>query len=455
MEIVIFGASNKGLLAWQHLSEHHDVVAFVDNDASKQGTQLQQRKIIGFDHYQRHYARNTKLVIASNFSLQILQQILPYMSQLFYVFELFSSGYQLIPVDPAFDEVDTDVNLVVENYSGSNTFALHRMGCMQDFDYQVTDAKSNNFFNHMLRSRVTVHTHARDGLAQRKTVQLWHGFPLKTLGLMNVSMTSEAKKRHVQPWKAYDAVTSYGQLYNTFINACYGLDSSYYTVTGMPRNDLLFEPNAKEKLENITGVEIQSAKCIVYLPTFRQSKYGYYNGEVPSQLFGFDGFDIEAFVAFLEQNDFYFFMKFHPWDVNEELIEKVIGLSDRLVMLDEEKLSEYKIDLYELLSATDLLITDYSSVYFDYLLLDKPMIFVRTDQKRYEHNRGFLVDSVSAWSPGYESTCQSQLQASIQKSIDRPSMFSQSRQHLTDKVHRYQDNESSTRVVRFLKRYVF
>ncbi|WP_083919055.1 CDP-glycerol glycerophosphotransferase family protein [Hydrogenovibrio halophilus] len=454
MEIVIFGASNKGLMAWQHLSQHHDVVAFVDNDASKQGTQLQQRKIIGFDHYQRHYARNTTLVIASNFSLQIVQQILPYMSQVFYVFELFSSGYQLIPVDPACDEVDTDVNLVVENYSGSNTFALHRMGCMQDFDYQVTDAKSNNFFNHMLRSRVTVHTHARDGLAQRKTVQLWHGFPLKTLGLMNVSMTSEAKKRHVQPWKAYDAVTSYGQLYNTFINACYGLDSSYYTVTGMPRNDLLFEPNAKEKLQTITGVDIQSAKCIVYLPTFRQSKYGYHNGEVPSQLFGFAAFDIEAFIAFLEQNDFYFFMKFHPWDVNAGLLQEMIGWSDRLVMLDEEKLSEHKIDLYELLPATDLLITDYSSVYFDYLLLDKPMIFVRTDQKRYEHNRGFLVEPNDDWSPGVSVSSQEQLQHTCLHSFERPGFHSKSRSKLAESTHFYQDNQSSLRVRELIERMI-
>lgn len=45
-----------------------------------------------------------------------------------------------------------------------------------------------------------------------------------------------------------------------------------------------------------------------------------------------------------------------------------------------------QMDLYEILPHTDLLITDYSSVYFDYLLLDKPIVFTPTDLGEYSKN---------------------------------------------------------------------
>ena len=49
---------------------------------------------------------------------------------------------------------------------------------------------------------------------------------------------------------------------------------------------------------------------------------------------------------------------------------------------------------------TDALITDYSSVYFDYLLLDKPIGFVVDDLDDYRQNRGFLLEPVGRWMPG-------------------------------------------------------
>jgi CDP-glycerol glycerophosphotransferase (TagB/SpsB family) len=128
------------------------------------------------------------------------------------------------------------------------------------------------------------------------------------------------------------------------------------------------------------------------------------------------------------------------------MISSVIEKSDRIFFIDESLLASHKFDLYELLSSADVLITDYSSVYFDFLLLDKPIVFVRTDRSSYQSNRGFLVEPDGYWSPGLCSYTQEDIEYNILLSIDQPYKFSEERLNLSRSVHAFQDNESSGRV---------
>jgi CDP-glycerol glycerophosphotransferase (TagB/SpsB family) len=76
------------------------------------------------------------------------------------------------------------------------------------------------------------------------------------------------------------------------------------------------------------------------------------------------------------------------------------ALGSQVVLLTSEAYTEHTEDLYCLLPATDALITDYSSVYFDYLLLDRPIGFVVDDLEHYRRQRGFLLEPVERWMPG-------------------------------------------------------
>ncbi len=57
--------------------------------------------------------------------------------------------------------------------------------------------------------------------------------------------------------------------------------------------------------------------------------------------------------------------------------------TDNLHILEDNYLRDKRLDLYEVVNAADLLITDYSSIYFDYLLLDRPIIFTPLDLEEY------------------------------------------------------------------------
>lgn len=91
-------------------------------------------------------------------------------------------------------------------------------------------------------------------------------------------------------------------------------------------------------------------------------------------------------------------MKLHPKE--EEYYKKTFEGFSNIKLCTSEFLAKYNLDIYQILSETDLLITDYSSVYFDYLLLDKPILFLNTDLDQYRNNRGFLLNPFEFWTPG-------------------------------------------------------
>ena len=77
-----------------------------------------------------------------------------------------------------------------------------------------------------------------------------------------------------------------------------------------------------------------------------------------------------------------------------------IAISLYLLVRIEGKLQALTDSINELYLVSDLLITDYSSVYFDYLNLNKPVIFINTDEDTYKDERGFIFDNEDMWRPG-------------------------------------------------------
>ena len=68
------------------------------------------------------------------------------------------------------------------------------------------------------------------------------------------------------------------------------------------------------------------------------------------------------------------------------------------------KICEERMLPYDFLNVVDVLITDYSSIYFDYLLLNRPIIFHMPDLEEYQKKRGFILDPLDEWTPGDMST---------------------------------------------------
>jgi len=115
---------------------------------------------------------------------------------------------------------------------------------------------------------------------------------------------------------------------------------------------------------------------VLYAPTFRDY------GQV--QLFPFKDFDQKQLEAFLDEKNMLLFIRTHV----AEQGSAAPYLGKRIRFLGNEQAE----DVTGILNIFDCLITDYSSIYIDYLLTDKPMIFLPYDRQQYLDGRGMNFD---------------------------------------------------------------
>jgi len=274
------------------------------------------------------------------------------------------------------------------------------------------------------------------------TINLWHGIPLKSMGLMN--KTGKDILEGVQS----DYFISTSEFYNTIMNSCVALKSSNYYITGYPRNDYLFKENGNRNLELLIKRDLQNEKIILYAPTYRDVKRNISDLFNDGNIFAFDKFDMISFDKFLKENNLMFLLKLHPNE--EKILNKQKIYSDNIFLIKSEHLQQEKMDLYKILNAVDLLITDYSSIYFDYLLLDRPIIFVPVDFNLYKETRGFLLEPYDFWTPGPKCLDQNSLHVEIIKNLNNPMCYSESRKVIRDIMHKYQDGNSTDRVIKLI-----
>lgn len=145
---------------------------------------------------------------------------------------------------------------------------------------------------------------------------------------------------------------------------------------------MLFKENvAKEILKKIYPDLPEYRGIILYAPTFRDY--------ASTELFPFEDYDKDKLETFLEKEKLLICLRTH---ISEKgTAEKY--LSGRVVYLGNEQME----DIMEILNIFDLLITDYSSIYIDYLILNRPMIFLPYDKEKYLQGRGmnFEYDKVT------------------------------------------------------------
>ncbi len=147
---------------------------------------------------------------------------------------------------------------------------------------------------------------------------------------------------------------------------------------------------------------------ILYAPTWRPS--------TETKLFPFDDFDFAKLDSFLKDRGIKIHLRLHP---NFES-----KISESLVKLDSISLisSNCVKDINQLLGAFDLLITDYSSIYVDFLLTEKPLIFLPYDLEEYNRVVGFSID-YEKLSPGPKPKTMTQFLDDLDALLQSPEYY--------------------------------
>lgn len=351
--------------------------------------------------------------------------------------------------------------LVQESSSGSNSYALWKLASddvrtkYELILYQESEQGRKGLAHFVAKHRLIssaqliVSTHGSYKPSKRHIhLQLWHGVPAKKIGVMESGKTN--RFRTSKAWRQVNYIMSYSETYSTFLNTCMVTDPNKYIITGAPRNDFLFLSDGLSNIQKIFGDSIADNKLIFFLPTFREYYSKSQGKKEYNNPFGFKEFSPQEFDDCLEENRCKLIFKPHP---HEEAVIlnyfRNYPLNNMLVLRDKDLVTN-RLDLYELLNACDILITDYSSVFYDYLLLDRPIIFAPVDIDAYKNTRGFLIESFESWAPGPKVFDQNALQTEISRCLAEKNYYGEQRGWMRDLQHRYKDGESSKRLWDFI-----
>lgn len=257
-------------------------------------------------------------------------------------------------------------------------------------------------------------------------VNLWHGIPLKKINQDNIydhvrnprsGMESfRWALRRLQDEKPYHYVLTTSEFLRPIFASAF--KTNKVLINGYPRNDLLegfceevLLTDDEESLFRVIKETKNIRTKLLYMPTFRNSETRF-----------FDIMDLDRFQQFLLENQMLFCVKLHPksrvWQRFAECRYK------NVVLIPPEA------DPYPFLELTDILITDYSSIYFDFLLKDKPIIFFDYDRKEYlEHSREMYF-SYEEYTPGWKASTMIELEAALLKE----DTYQNSRKRVREKV---------------------
>ena len=213
---------------------------------------------------------------------------------------------------------------------------------------------------------------------KRLIINLWHGVPLKKIALLDPNLKKAARIYFKKIFSEnYTCILTTSHELIPLMARSFAVSEDKIKVWGQPRNDGLFQRNdCREILGQLFPDLPEYTKTVLYAPTFRDY------GQV--QLFPFKDFDQEQLEAFLEEKNMLLFIRTHV----AEQGSAAPYLGKRIRFLGNEQAE----DVTGILNIFDCLITDYSSIYIDYLLTDKPMIFLPYDRQQYLDGRGMNFD---------------------------------------------------------------
>jgi CDP-glycerol glycerophosphotransferase (TagB/SpsB family) len=269
-------------------------------------------------------------------------------------------------------------------------------------------------------------------------VNTWHGTPLKAMFFSDHDASNSSLRTVLRMNTKTSAFLVASKLEATLIARCFLIDSKKFCYLGHPRNDILYRNggSSPKRLPEIIRNIPEYEKIILYCPTYRR--------DAPTLFFPFEDFDLENLAHFLEKNKLIILARTHIYN----RASAMNFFSKRIIPFGFDVYN----DVNSILPKVDILITDYSSIYIDYLLLDRPCIFIPYDIENYKKKRGLLLD-YDSWAAGEKVVTHKELIRAIAAVLSGKDVYKNKRQALRRQFHRYQTENSCEKVFQLINRW--
>ena len=214
----------------------------------------------------------------------------------------------------------------------------------------------------------------------RIVFHLGHGVPLKKIGLAEEGLSFVQVINRRLLTSAFTHILSYSEEFMPILQKSFKNSKAHYVSLGQPRNDSLSaDKNLSFKIISNYFNNIDSkAKLVLYAPTWRAYK--------TTRFFPFNEQDADKLNDVLVKHNIFLMLREHPYFKFE--IDSSFLKQSNILMFNADKFPE----IMDYLPAFDKLITDYSSIYLDFLCMDKPVAFLHYDFDQYKSKVGFSLE---------------------------------------------------------------
>lgn len=241
---------------------------------------------------------------------------------------------------------------------------------------------------------------------RRLVIHLSHGAPIKNVGLSE-------KYANWKKYLYYSIVKfnfthffSSAELFDENWNNCLGIGKKRIKRAGLARNDVFKQARDCELLL------ATKKKSILYAPTWRPFS--------STKIFPFSDLSLCELDSFLEKSNAIIYLRLHPNFENSIGHEFLLSQHIKIIGKDVQE------DINEILPSFDLLITDYSSIYVDFLLMEKPLMFLPYDLDEYKSTIGLALD-YDLYTPGPKPENFSDFISDLRKLLNDENYFRSNR----------------------------
>lgn len=250
---------------------------------------------------------------------------------------------------------------------------------------------------------------------------------------------------------AVDYINVQSHFFDDIITYEYDCQKEQLVYLGYPRCDYLFTKN-KRSIKQLLNNDVD-ARYVLWLPTYRSQAGGkvdveqgaYMNMGIPI-IYSIQ--DLKEVNSFLQSNNLHIVYKPHP--TQDVSIIKAENLSNFHIISDSDIL-RIGLQLYEVIAGSDALITDYSSVFFDYLLLDHPIATTTDDIDNWKQGRGFAFDIEKMYEQSTVRVRNKQdLILFLESVLAGKDEKMKGRREVRDLTNIYNDGNSTERVTNFI-----
>lgn len=304
---------------------------------------------------------------------------------------------------------------------------------------RLVPKKSRRAVLHFLTARYVFTTENvygdREPPPSQVVVNIWHGEP-PTKVIARFFPGQDGLHCSYAP-----VMSTVGRAYRS---AEFGISPLRVPVVGAPRNDRMLRSDGQAVRRSMLGQDADRP-VLLWLPSFRTGSWaGRTRQDVaePHPGVPFPLEEVRALDDWLVERGAVVVLKLHPHDV-----ASFPGDFRALRVLSQEEMQQHGLTLYTMLPAFDGLLTDVSSIWLDYLLLDRPLIFAFPDVDDYRAGRGINLEPYEDWVPGPFVRDLDGLLRALQDVLEGRDPMGEERQRARRRFHAHHDDRSAARLL--------